>query len=70
MRIDPGNKIFITIFTIVILGVIGFFIATIFIDVSKDVELKTMKFQHSNFKIEVKQLKKDKSFVAQVYNGE
>lgn len=69
MRIDPGNKLFIVVFAVIVLGVIGFFIATIFIDVSKDVELKTIEFGQSKFRVEIKQLKSDKSFIAQVFNG-
>lgn len=70
MRIDPGNKFFITIFSVVVLGVIGFLIASIFINFGDDVEVQTIKFGKSNFAIKVIQLKSDKkSYVAQVYNG-
>lgn len=70
MRIDPGNKCFIGIFAIVVLGVIGFLIASIFINaVSGDVELKKIEFGRSNFSISVKQLKSDKRYVLEVYDG-
>lgn len=69
MRIDPGNKVFIAVFILVTVGVIGFLIASIFINVSDDVELKKIEFGRSNFWINVKQQKSDKLYVAEVYNG-
>ena len=51
------------------LAVIGFFIASIFIDVSDDVEVKKIDFSNSNFSVSVKQLKNDKDYVLDVYNG-
>lgn len=69
MRIDPGNKCFIAIFAVVVLGVIGFFIASIFIDVSGDKELKRIDFERSKFWVKVKQQKSDKRYVVEVYNG-
>lgn len=69
MRIDPGNKIFIAIFSVIVVGVIGFLIASIFIDFGGDVEVKKIEFQRSNFSIVVTQLKKDKKYVVQLFNG-
>lgn len=69
MRIDPGNKWFITFFCVVIVGVVGFFFASIFIDFAGDVEIKKIEFGKSKFWINVKQLKSDKRCVLEVYNG-
>jgi hypothetical protein len=70
MKFDPGNKYFIATFAVIVLGVIGFLIASIFIDVSGDVVLKKIGFKRSSFLVKVAQLKSDKSYVVQVYNGE
>lgn len=70
MRIDPGNKCFIAVCSVVAIGVIGFFIASIFIKVGGDTEIKTFEFKNSNFTVSVKQFKDDKRYAAQVYNGE
>lgn len=70
MYVDPGGKGFIALFLIVILGTIGFFITTIFVDFRGDVDLQTIKFENSNFHIDIKKLKSDKSYVIQVFNGE
>lgn len=69
MKFDPANKCFVGVFAVVILGVIGFLIASIFIDISGDVEVKKISFERSNFWISVKQLKEDKQYVLEVYNG-
>jgi hypothetical protein len=69
MRIDPGNKCFLAVFATVILGVIGFLIASIFIDFSGDVEVKKIEFERSKFWINIKKLKEDKQYVLEVYNG-
>lgn len=69
MKIDPGNKCFIAIFAIVVLCVIGFFVASIFIDISGDLELKKIEFERSKFWINVKQQKSDKRYVVEVHNG-
>lgn len=69
MRIDPGNKCFIIVFALVVLAVIGFLIASIFIDVSGDVELTKIEFAKSKFWINVKQQKSDKRYVVEVFNG-
>lgn len=69
MRIDPGNKWFIAIFSILVLGCIGFFIASIFLDFSGDVEVKKFEFENSKFRIKLRQLKSDKRCVIEVYNG-
>jgi mannitol-specific phosphotransferase system IIBC component len=82
VRIDPKNKIFLTIFAIIIIGTIGFFIASIFIknddDDQNDTILK-IKFQkRSKFSISLKEEegKASKSddnngtrYVIEVYNG-
>jgi hypothetical protein len=69
MRIDPGNKCFIAAFSLVVFGVLGFLIASIFIDFTGDIELKRIEFERSNFWINVKQQKSDKNYVLEVYNG-
>lgn len=69
MAIDPGNKCFVGIFSVLILGVIGFFISSIFIDASKDLEVQKIEFGQSKFWISVKRLKADKRYVLEVYNG-
>lgn len=69
MRIDPGNKCFIAVFAVFAIGVIGFFIASIFLKVGGDIEIKTFEFKNSNFTVSVKQFKDDKRYAAQVYNG-
>jgi hypothetical protein len=69
MKFDPGNKCFVITFAVAILSVIGFLIATIFIDFSSDVEVKKIQFERSNFEIIVKRLKEDKSYLLEVYNG-
>ena len=70
MKFDPGNRCFIAAFTVVVLGVIGFLIASIFIDFGGDNELKKMEFSKSKFSITLWHLKDDKSYVARVLNGE
>lgn len=69
MRIDPGNKCFIALFSVLVLGCIGFFIASIFLDFSGDVQLKKIEFKNSKFWISLKQLKGDKGCAVEVYNG-
>lgn len=69
MRIDPGNKCFIIVFTLVVVAVIGFLIASIFIDVSGDVDMDKIEFGKSKFWINVKQQKSDKRYVVEVFNG-
>lgn len=69
MFIDPGSKAFITLFVIVILGTIAFFVTTIFVDFRGDVNLQTVNFENSKFRIDVKKFKSDKSYVIQVFNG-
>lgn len=69
MKIDPGGKIFVTVFTIVLVGVIGFFIASIFISGSDDLDVKTIYFSRSKFHFSIKKLKSDKQYVVEVYNG-
>lgn len=70
MKIDPGNKIFVAVLSIVMLGVVGFLIASIFINVSDDVEIKTIHFSRSKFSANIKQLKSDKRYVVEIYIGE
>lgn len=70
MMIDPGNKCFIAVFAAVMLGTIGFFIASIFIDVGSDLVLQNIQFERSKFSMSITQLKADKSFAVQVFNGE
>lgn len=70
MFIDPGSKAFITLFVVVILGTIAFFVTTIFVDFRGDVKLQTITFEKSKFHIDIKKLKSDKSYVIQVFNGE
>lgn len=67
--IDPGSKWFITLFSVVVLGTIGFLIASIFLNFDGDDELKTIKFGRSNFSIKINQQKSDKRYVLEVYNG-
>lgn len=69
MKIDPGNKIFISIFTVIVLGVIGFLIASIFISSDSDETIKTIAFSRSKFSATIKRLKDDKQYVIGVYNG-
>jgi hypothetical protein len=69
MKFDPANKCFVTSFTLVIVAVIGFLIASIFIDFSSDVEVQKIGFERSKFEIIVKRLKEDKSYVLEVFNG-
>lgn len=69
MRIDPGNKCFIAVFAVFAIGVIGFFIASIFITVGTEIEIKTFEFKNSNFTVSVTQFKDDKRYAAQVFNG-
>jgi hypothetical protein len=73
MKFDPGNKYFIATFAVIVLGVIGFLIASIFINVSSDDEngnvLKKIKFERSKFSMNIAQLDSDKSYVVQVFNG-
>ena len=68
MLIDPGSKGFIVIFTLVVVGVLGFFIASIFIDTSKDEELD-LSFKNSDFSITVTRLD-DSTSVLNLYRGE
>ena len=70
MKFDPGNKYFIGTFAVFVLGVIGFLIASIFIDFGGDSELKKIEFSKSKFSITLWHLKDDKSYVARVFNGE
>lgn len=70
MYIDPGSKGFLTLFVVVILGTIAFFVTTIFVDFRGDVNLRTISFEKSKFHIDVKQLKSDKSYVIQLFDGE
>lgn len=69
MKFDPGNKYFVTFLSVLVVGVVGFLISSIFIDFSSDVEVKKIEFERSDFKIIVKRLKEDKSYVLEVYNG-
>lgn len=69
MRIDPGNKCFIAVFATVTIGVIGFFIASIFLKIGDDIEITTFEFKNSSFTVSVKQFKDDKRYAAQVFNG-
>lgn len=68
MRIDPGSKWFVTLFAVVVLGVIGFLIASIFIKFDDNDDLVRFDFKQSKFSISVRQ-QKDKSYVVEVYNG-
>ena len=70
MYIDPASKCFITLFFVVILGTIGFFISAIFVDFRGESNIQEIKFDKSNFLIGIKQLKHDKSYVIQVFRGE
>jgi hypothetical protein len=70
MIIDPGNKCFIGVFATVVLATIGFLIASIFIDVGGDLVLQKIEFQRSPFSMSITQLKADKSYAVQVFNGE
>lgn len=69
MYIDPGSKKFVTLFVIVILGTIGFFVASIFIDFKGDT-IQKINFEKSNFHFDIKKQKSDKSYVIQVFRGE
>lgn len=69
MYIDPGSKKFVLLFFVVILGTIGFFVTTIFVDFRGDIKVETINFENSNFHLEIKQFKSDKSYVIQVFSG-
>lgn len=85
VRIDPKNKCFMAIFWIVIVGVIGFFIASIFIKFSSNDEEGTdsvveIKFRSSRAVVKLKSYvpdnddvdddNKQERYLLEVYNGE
>ncbi|KAG5672943.1 hypothetical protein PVAND_003030 [Polypedilum vanderplanki] len=67
MYIDPANKLFLSAFFVIILGTIGFFIASIFLDFKGDEDIQTVNFKNSDFHVNIKRLKSDKSYVLQVH---
>lgn len=69
MQIDPASKGFLTVFITVIVATIAFFIASIFLDFTGDLVVQEIKFENSNFHIDIKRFKSDKRYVIQVFNG-
>lgn len=69
MYIDPSNKGFLALFITVIIATIGFFIASIFLDFSGDVDLQKIEFKNSNFNVDIMRLKSDKQYVLKVSKG-
>ncbi|CRK94962.1 CLUMA_CG008450, isoform A [Clunio marinus] len=73
MLIDPARKTFLVLFSVLVLGVIGFLIASIFIDFTGDVEIISLEtpsvnLSTSNFRISLIKRKSDKEYLLSVYN--
>ena len=74
MRIDPMNKCFLAVFIVVVVGVTGFFISTIFLDIfgsnSDDSNvIQKIVFKNSNLFINIQKPFGDKSYHVEVFNG-
>lgn len=73
MRIDPMNKCFLTVFIVVVVGVIAFFVTTIFIDIGdKSVDsnvIQKIEFKNSKLFINIQKPYGDKNYHVEVFNG-
>lgn len=74
MRIDPMNKCFLAVFIVVIVGVIGFFVSTIFLDIGVKSEdnsnvIQKIEFKNSKLFINIQKPYGDKNYLVQVFNG-
>lgn len=74
MRINSTNPVFVAIFVIVVVGTIGFFIASIFIKPSEEESndenlIQRISFHRSAFAIDIRRQENDTRYLLQVYNG-
>jgi hypothetical protein len=74
MRINATNPVFVAVFAIIVIGTVGFLIASIFIKPgeksSDDKELiQRISFQRSDFAIDIRRQQNDTQYMLQVFNG-
>ena len=73
MRIDPMNKCFLTVFIVVVVGAIGFFVATIFLDLGGKSDdsnvIQKIEFRNSKLFINIQKPYGDKNYHVEVFNG-